>query len=150
MRNAMNPYGGVNPLIDKMIGNAYDIVKYVAKYLKEIRYVAENMQYVYAAANGNKVTFSGAGDGTTSLSVAIPLSIMDNYNDDVFDNVFAVGVMAVTSSGMVYFPGADTYNFGLDPSGLVVISITGGGSVPALLTAEYRVTVTMNTPPAAE
>ena len=140
MRNSMNPYGGVNPLIDKMIGNAYDIVKYVAKYLKEIRYLAENMQYVYAAANGNRVVFSLDGDGTASLTIPVPLAGQD------YSSIAAVSVIAVGLSGAVYTPASGTFNYGLTPTFNVQISITGGGSVPELLTAEYRVTITQNIP----
>ena len=140
MRNAMNPYGGTGPLIDKMIGNAYDIVKYVAKYLKEIRYLAENMQYVYAAANGNRVVFSLEGNGTTSLTIPVPLKGQD------YDSMAAVSVIAVGASGAIYTPGSGTFNYGLTAAYNVVVSITGGGSVPELLTAEYRVTITQNIP----
>lgn len=47
MRNSQDPFGGVDPLVDKLIGNAFQYVKYVAQYVKEIRYVALNMEHVY-------------------------------------------------------------------------------------------------------
>jgi hypothetical protein len=46
-RPAQDPYGGLSPYIDKLIGNSYETVKYVARYLKEIRYVAYNMSHIY-------------------------------------------------------------------------------------------------------
>lgn len=131
MLNSFNPYGGVNPLIDKVIGNAYEIVKYVAKYLREIRYVAENMQYVYAAANGNAHRATAVAAGL-SLSIPIPA--------DVDMTVLqAVTVMAVVSDSVFYFPGVDTFNFGIS-GGNVVISIDN--TVPALATAEYVAVLT--------
>lgn len=110
MRNSMNPYGGVNPLIDKMIGNAYDIVKYVAKYLKEIRYVAENMEYVYVAANGNRTVLSATGDGSGD-PMTIPLP-------DDFDltTVQMITAIALYNGDTVTMPAPDTYE----------ISISGG------------------------
>lgn len=131
MLNSFNPYGGVNPLIDKMIGNAYEIVKYVAKYLREIRYVAENMQYVYAAANGNarRLTTIAAG---SSLSIPVPVDLNMTL-------LQAVTVMAVVDDDTYYFPGVDTFNFGIS-GGNVVISIEN--DVPALTSAEYVVVLT--------
>lgn len=131
MNNSMNPYGGVNPLIDKMIGNAYDIVKYVAKYLREIRYVAENMQYVYSAANGNATRLTATAT-TNSLSIPIPVELDMTL-------LQAATVMAVVGGNTYYFPAANTFNFGIS-GGNVVISIAA--DVPALLTADYVVVLT--------
>lgn len=137
MQNPFNPHGGVNPLIDKMIGNAYDIVKYVAKYLREIRYVAENMQYVYAAANGNRTQLAITGDG---VSTSLQAVIANNYD---YDTLISATVVAVLPSGMMYFPAENTFNFGITP-GFVVISIAP--DVPDLLDAEYRITLTNTLP----
>lgn len=129
MMPANNPYGGVNPLIDKMIGNAYDIVKYVARYLKEIRYCAENMESIYTAANGNKMVLTGTASGS-SLELPLPVGFD-------FTSIEGMVVTAfVTESGNeIYMPGSDTFNFGCDGVS-VIISITE--DVPALQTAEYK------------
>ena len=134
MRTVNNPYGGVNPLIDKMIGNAYDIVKYVARYLKEIRYVAENMENVYIAANGNRVLLQADAVGDLDLAITIP---------DTLDLATAQSVtaMAYTTDGDIYLPGADTFNFGISGD-TVTISISP--SVSALSTATYKVQLTTN------
>jgi len=131
MLNSFNPYGGVNPLIDKVIGNAYEIVKYVARYLREIRYVAENMQYVFAAANGNAHRAKATAN-SASLSIPLPATVD-------LALLQAVTVMANVGGGTYYFPGKDTFNFGIS-GGNVVISI--GAVVPALTTAEYTVVAT--------
>lgn len=131
MLNPFNPMGGVNPLIDKMIGNAYEIVKYVARYLREIRYVAENMQYVYAAANGNTHRTSAIASGF-ELFIPLPAGIDMTL-------LQAVTVMAVVNDDTYYFPGPDTFNFGVN-SGNVVIAIQS--DVPELETAEYVVVLT--------
>ena len=131
MNNSMNPYGGVNPLIDKMIGNAYDIVKYVAKYLREIRYVAENMEYVYTAANGNARRLNATAAGNTLL-VPIPVDLDMTL-------LQAVTVMAVVNDTTYYFPAPDTFAFNV-VTGNVAITIYN--DVPALTTAEYVVVMT--------
>lgn len=129
MRTPFNPYGGVNPLIDKMIGNAYDIVKYVAKYLKEIRYVAENMENVFIAANGNRVLLQGNPGGDTALAVDFPEALDAS-------NILSITVLALTAGGNIYTPGADTFNFGTVGS-QVVISIDAG--LVELHTADFKI-----------
>ena len=133
MRPVNDPYGGVNPLIDKMIGNAYDIVKYVARYLKEIRYVAENMEHVFIAANGNRVMLSAEGNGSASLSITIPVSVG-------FSSIQDVSVIAISGSN-IYMPSPQTFNFSI-ANGKVDISI--GNYVPALVNATYKITLTTN------
>lgn len=132
MNNTLNPYGGVNPLIDKMIGNAYDIVKYVAKYLREIRYVAENMKYVFTAANGNRTVLRQTGDGIAStLWIDLPV-------DFDMATVDSVNVAAFYSSGtVVTFPAPDTFGFSIS-AGQVVIQLFS--VAPQVVSAEYRVT----------
>lgn len=132
MYNSMNPYGGVNPLIDKMIGNAYDIVKYVAKYLKEIRYVAENMQYVYAAANGSRLRYAVAGTGAAQL--LIPLG-----PDFPHASIEGLSVVAVYNNTTLSFPGSNTFTYSIVGSN-IVIDITS--TDPAVTMAEFRATAT--------
>lgn len=114
MRTPFNPYGGVNPLIDKMIGNAYDIVKYVARYLKEIRYVAENMEHVYDAVHGYRHHVEAWSQGYTTLTFQMPNSVS-------IESVTSIESVAI-NGGSVYLPGPDTYNLGVD-YGTIVISI---------------------------
>lgn len=114
MRQVHNPFGGVNPLIDKMIGNAYDIVKYVARYLKEIRYVAENMEHVYNVAHGFKRTVELQSNGR-ELFVALPQGV------DIY-NLEGVHVIA-EKDGQLYFPSPSTFDFGVS-GGQLVISIS--------------------------
>lgn len=132
MRTPFNPYGGANPLIDKMIGNAYDIVKYVAKYLKEIRYVAENMEYVYVAANGNRTPFVAQAAGPTLLI---------SLGEIAYDNVDAINVLAL-DNGQLFFPEANTFNFHVNVDGNIEISIVD----VALQNALFKCLVTHQIP----
>ena len=131
MRPCHNPYGGVNPLIDKMIGNAYDVVKYVARYLKEIRYVAENMQHVFAAANGNRIVLTGTATGASPLLIPLP------EGSNVLD-FQSVAVHALDMDYQMYFPGPDTFNYGVS-GGNVVISIDPSNT--PLLTGTFNVLI---------
>lgn len=130
MRNEMSPYGGVNPLIDKMIGNAYDIVKYVARYLKEIRYVAENMEHIYIAANGNKVKFSAVGNGTDTLIIPLPSEVDTTSIEEI-------SVAVVITSGDVYTAGSDKVYYYIT-NGTIEFAINDA----ALYNGTFNVTIT--------
>ena len=131
MRNSMNPYGGVNPLIDKMIGNAYDIVKYVAKYLREIRYVAENMEYVYTAANGNRAILTQLADGSGDpIIIALPDGLTVGQIESI--NVTALYDNVIT------MPAPDTFEFNVSGGNINIELIS---ILPQVVSATYKVTI---------
>ena len=131
MRNSMNPYGGVNPLIDKMIGNAYDIVKYVAKYLREIRYVAENMEYVYTAANGNRTILTQLADGSGDpIIIALPDGLTVGQIESI--NVTALYDNVIT------MPAPDTFEFNVSGGNINIELIS---ILPQVVSATYKVTI---------
>ena len=49
-RSSMDPYGGVTPQIDKMIGDAYPNVEIVAKNIDAVVTCAENIDAIIDAA----------------------------------------------------------------------------------------------------
>lgn len=132
MRNSMNPYGGVNPLIDKMIGNAYDIVKYVAKYLREIRYVAENMEYVYTAANGNRTILTQLADGSGDpITIALPDGL-------TVGQIESINVTALYDDGVITMPAPDTFEFNVSGGNINIELIS---ILPQVVSATYKVTI---------
>lgn len=137
IRPCNDPYGGVNPLIDKMIGNAYDIVKYVATYLKEIRYVAENMQSVFLAANGNTIELTVVAD-SDNLSIALP-------EDFDIDDLRGLSVIAVTSDGKVYGPDTTTFAAYIDNEA-ATLNISIASDIPLMASAEYRINLRLKNP----
>lgn len=50
IRNAQDPYGGRTGLVDKLIGNAFDVVHVVARHINEIKYIVANMEAVVTVA----------------------------------------------------------------------------------------------------
>ena len=132
MRNSMNPYGGVNPLIDKMIGNAYDIVKYVAKYLREIRYVAENMEYVYTAANGNRTILTQLADGSGGpITIALPDGL-------TVGQIESINVTALYDDDVITMPAPDTFEFNISGGNINIELIS---ILPQVVSATYKVTI---------
>ena len=129
MRPVFDPYGGVNPLIDKVIGNAYDIVKYVARYLTEIRYVAENMATVYNAVHGARRVVEAASTGSSPVNIEMPAGV-------TLSNIQTVEVIA-TDGTSIFFPGADTFNYGIAGTTLV---ISFNDANPNLVNSDWRAT----------
>ena len=134
MRPVNDPYGGVNPLIDKMIGNAYNIVRYVAYHLKEIRYVAENMEDIHAVATGT-VRSQALVTAVATNSTSLPLP-----EDIPVNDIQAMSVLITTSTGEIYLPSVTSFNVIFDGSNLVVTLVgappTGvlGGTIKWLIT----------------
>ncbi len=138
MRPCHNPYGGVNPLIDKMIGNAYDIVKYVARHLKEIRYLAENMSTIYDVAHGYRVQLNGNPQGNNSFSLAIPNNIAPS-------DITGLSAIAMYSN-QIFVPSPETFSFGVNGQN-VIISINDT-DMPDLVNADFKITLA-TIPPSA-
>lgn len=56
MRTCNQPYGNDGAtLVDKMIGTAYEVVRYVASNMEKLLYVADNMEAIHIAATGQAV-----------------------------------------------------------------------------------------------
>ena len=60
MRTVNDPYGGYSPLVDKMIGNAYEVVKHVAMNLMYVRHVSANLEQVYTVATNIEAVLANA------------------------------------------------------------------------------------------
>ena len=78
MRAFNDPMGGTDPLIDKMIGNAYDTVALVAKNIALIQFLGENMDELTLIAKGLKTTIyveTVAGQIGELVSTVLPASI---------------------------------------------------------------------------
>lgn len=55
MRTCNDPYANPTTLVDKMIGTAYDVVRYVAMNMEKLLYIADNMEAIHTAASGQAV-----------------------------------------------------------------------------------------------
>ena len=105
--NTCDPYraDGNAPLVDRMIGTAYDVVKYVARHLDVIRYVAANMENIYEVASNLKRSGVVLGETLTAgatASVAIPETITQSM-------ILSSTVLVETATGDLF--GADSGYF---------------------------------------
>ncbi len=98
-------------LVDRMIGGAYDVVKYVACHMKYIEYVAKNMRDIYdVASEGRRSKLIKGELGTLGSTTTINLSPL------IQDQIQTMHLSLIGSNGTIYEPN------GLD----LVASITGG------------------------
>lgn len=112
--NVCDPYDdrGHTGLVDKMIGSAYDVVKFVARNLSVIRYVASNMETIYEVGQNLKtggLVLGMTGLANETVSLALPEGVTP--------------AMILTSSVIVETAAGDLY--GTD-SGYVTASIQAG------------------------
>lgn len=64
----MNPYGGPLPLVDKMLGSAYGVVRYVAQNLGPIMQIAQNLPTLLVLANNMTTAFNPPNNSTLTLA----------------------------------------------------------------------------------
>lgn len=99
--NVCDPYdnrGGHTPLIDKMLGSAYDVVKYVARHLDAIRFVALNMETIHEVATNMKT--SGLVLGQTGLlGETISLGLPEGVTMDM---ILGYSCLIQTANGDLY------------------------------------------------
>lgn len=144
MRNPLDALAGTNPLVDSLIGNAYEVVKYIAYYVKEIRYVAFNMEHVYAVSqnmyqNQFKVLGITALNATYYIDLPVGLEMSMILNSSV--NV-------LTTDNKLYGPSADTFSWVI-ANGKLTVTVPAGapstfvnGEIRWLLNWQSPVTIT--------
>ncbi len=115
-RNPHDPFGGADTFVDKMIGNAYEVVKFVARHVKEIRYVAFNMEHIYRVSQNiyenilltKPINALGATFEIDLPEGVIPLMVINS------------SVTVQTIAGTIYGPSADTFSWIIEDNKLKV------------------------------
>lgn len=106
-RNPHDPFGGADTFVDKMIGNAYEVVKFVARHVKEIRYVAFNMEHVYRVSQNlyeNILLTKSINALGATFEIALPEGVTPLM-------VINSSVTVQTIAGTIYGPSADTFSW---------------------------------------
>ena len=141
MRTVNDPFGGQNTLIDKLIGNSYRIVKDVYDSLREIRYVAANMEDIHAVAN------STVRSQLLLTAIATPPNT-EIHLPDAFpvNDIQSLSVLILTEDGNIYGPSEDTFSWVLE-SEIIVVTLVGfppenvvGGTIKCLITHQPSAT----------
>lgn len=106
-RNPQDALGGADSFVDKMIGNAYEVVKYVARYVKEIRYVAFNMEHVYRVSQNlyeNVLLKQSINALGTTFEIPLPTGVTPLM-------VINSSVTVQTIDGTIYGPADNTFSW---------------------------------------
>lgn len=123
MRTVNDPFGSPMTLVDKMIGNEYDIVKFVAQNMDFVRHVQANLEALVELSNNLKTSgllLGSTGLPTETTSITLPEGVTQ-------DAVLASSVLVAGKDGGLYGP----------DSGYFDVRIQGGA---------LRVTMAANAP----
>lgn len=110
IRATLDPYGGSTPMIDKLIGSAYPVVKSVADRLDEIHYLVANMEHISLVAGdlpairtvstniGSVTTVANNIEDIIAVAGEIPAIVAVSEHLDeihtVFESLDDIGVVA--------------------------------------------------------
>ena len=129
MRATGSYLAGLTSLVDKRIGDAFPIVEDVYKHLKELTYVAHNMEAVQKVAEALSATTTLLAPAPTVANNAVLVPYPVGVTQD---RVLSSSVMILGTDGYLY--GAETFVSSLSRAGLVVT--LGPGS--ALIGGQIR------------
>lgn len=105
-RNLNDPYGGNAPLVDHMLGTAYDVVRHVARHIKAIEKIACNMGAVLALANDarfNRVVEGVVPAAGATLNIPLPTDI-------AVSKIVGFDVLVKTVTGDMYPLGSGEFS----------------------------------------
>ena len=97
-RATASPYAGSAPMVDKLIGNAYDTVKTVADKLSLLQYLADNMEALVLIANDLSTTSTVlgiAGQPGETTQLALPAGVAQ-------DSITSTSVLLDDGDGGLY------------------------------------------------
>ena len=122
--------GATNPavLVDKMIGTAYDVVKEVCLYLKEIRHLSANMAAIFrVSSNLEQLDTTRVRINVTAPSVAATATVTLNAANGIADPTKIVGLRAVlkTNLGLIVNDCDDKLTVSIQDDVLSVSVLTG-------------------------
>lgn len=139
-RPAQDPFGGTTPLVDRLIGNAFEVVKYVAQYVKEIRYVAFNMEHVYNVSR-NLYEHIFLVQPIIALDSVVEIDLPVDVTPAMIINS---SVNVLTAAGAIYGPSATTFTW-IITGGKLVVTIPVDAP-PAFVGADIRWLINWQSP----
>ena len=107
MQSPFQTKAGNNSIVDALIGNAYEVVKYVAYYVKEIRYVAFNMEHVYRVSQ-NMYQNVLKTEPITTLGSTVEIDLPEGVTAAMILNT---GVHVLTADGALHGPGENKFSW---------------------------------------
>lgn len=134
MRSPLDPYGGRAGLVDKFIGDAFDIVHAVSRHLSEIKYLVMNMEAIIIVAKNLPDTSTktvGARLGFRGETVSVPMP-----EGITMANIVSSTVLALDGQGNAYQTNNGDFYFHIQNGAL---KLTLSSAAPATMSgAEVR------------
>jgi len=138
MRNSQDPYGSHASLVDRVIGNAYEVVKAVYLRLGEIGYIASNMEAVVITAKNlpdtSTVMVPGRlGQRGERVEIAMSSKV-------TMDTLVASSVMILDAAGNAYQDGNGNFLFSIKNGKLIIKLMSDAPTT--MVSAEVRWLIT--------
>jgi hypothetical protein len=123
MRSSFDPLGSTALIIDKLIGNAYSIVEYVAKNMTHVRRASFYMKNIYDASQRltKLVPFTSPAIAGASVDVPLPNIILESEEGVtstatlLLTNVVGWRVLLEGADGIIYAADSAMWTVQLHP-----------------------------------
>lgn len=153
MRSSFDPFGSCSMLIDKMIGNAYEIVEYVAKNMVHVRRASFYMKNIYDASQRLTKVIDLTGPATAGTYVDVELPTLQVESEDgtityrpiLYTDI--VGWVAVLQQldGTLVSESSALFSVKILNTNFVRITLPGGAS-GSVLSASVKVQISYTLP----
>lgn len=140
MRSSFDPYGSDTTLIDKMIGNAYKIVEFVATNMVHVRRASFYMKNIYDASQRltKLVELTGPTAGGLSVDVALPAVQIEGEDGTtttrqiLWTDVVGWSALLVQTDNTVISEASGLFSVKLLNTGYLRVSLPGGAGASVL------------------
>jgi len=133
MRSSFDPLGSTALIIDKLIGNAFSIVEYVAKNMTHVRRASFYMKNIYDASQRltKLVSFTGPVAAGASVDVPLPDVVLENEEGVtstatlLLANVVGWRVLLEGADGIIYAADSAMWTVQLRPTTGFYVTLNG-------------------------
>lgn len=154
MHSSLNPFGSPAVLVDKLIGNAYKIVEYVARNMTHIRRASFYMKNIYDASQRltKLVTAVSPDTDNSFIEIELPAVLIEGESGVVSSRTLRVQdvvgwtVILTDSNGVVYCDRHDLWTSNITVDGMFRITLPE--DAPAvILEAPMKILIDFTIPP---
>lgn len=140
MRSSFDPFGSCSLIVDKLIGNTYGIVEFVAKNMSHVRRASFYMKNIYDASQRltKLVSLTGPATAGAFVDVALPTVQIEDELGTITErqvlltNVTGWSALLVQTDGVVINADSGLFDVKLLPNGYFRVSLPGGASSTVL------------------
>lgn len=140
MRSSFDPFGSDTMLIDKMIGNAYKIVEFVATNMAHVRRASFYMKNIYDASQRltKLIELTGPATGGQFVDVALPEVQIEGEDGTVtarqilWTDVVGWSALLVQTDNTVVSEASGLFSVKLLNTGFMRVTLPGGAGASVL------------------